>query len=950
MRWLLCGPALLATAALAYNPPVDTAGPLTVRIHEPATGSYGAGGPVTLNRTGVPFSVVVSLENSGTTPLQGRLRLTAIDRWKVEPDTVEFTLRGHERSDREFRVTMAPVTYNALYPLHAVADAEGAGERFSAHAVMILLTQFPDPPRAAPIPWKPVGVGENRLMGLWRLAVRRETATVERQPDAAPSFQVAPAVEFGIHLSGRDAIAMRLGPRQPSRQENVTSAAVEYWLQFPKTGPIRLRFANAAAGGRTETGFRVRVDDSPVWEDLTVGKSWHDAEVDLSQFAGRTIRLKLECSGAGRGLWAEPTIVSGRPPAQTSGPVESAPPLEIAPGSRGILDATIALTLAGRRISFHGFRVRVLGDELDDARSASELIAVHREEAGGRPRLRHRFRSWAGDFDLLCEWWVEHGTARFRFWLENTPPAKPWLRVYLEEAGAGPWSAHLERVYAGLGNVIQRPGAFRLPFDGHRMATSFAGFDFAGGFALVEAVDAVPDRLEVDPQERICTLVAPHAQTITFIPAPNVWAAVKVWREMRGVAAAGGVSKLAGRFVFDLWSGRYRESADALEKAFACGLTDAVVVWHNWQRWGYDYRLPDIVPPNPQFGTPAEFAALARACAQHGVLFAPHDNYIDFYPDATGFTYADVAFEPDGSPHKAWYHWERQAQSYRFRPDRVRPFLERNLRAIRDAIAPTAYFIDVWSSMAPWDYWSSDGEFFDRQVTRSAWGESFAWIRDYLGGAPQISEAGHDQLIGWLDGAQANHLRVETPPASGFVWLIAHEDAERIPWYDMAWHDKIALHGAGYEDRYAAGLDEKAHGIYSADYRSTEVLTGHPAMVKQPFGREVVRTYWLLHDLMRALAMRRMTACEFVGGNLHRQHVTWEGGEVWVNRGPDDWEAAGHVLPQYGFYAHVGPVEAAMERRGGNIAEWSRGPDGAYRDGERIAPDGKRQQLPAVNP
>jgi hypothetical protein len=33
------GLALLVSAVLAYNPPLDTAGPLTIRIHEPATGS-----------------------------------------------------------------------------------------------------------------------------------------------------------------------------------------------------------------------------------------------------------------------------------------------------------------------------------------------------------------------------------------------------------------------------------------------------------------------------------------------------------------------------------------------------------------------------------------------------------------------------------------------------------------------------------------------------------------------------------------------------------------------------------------------------------------------------------------------------------------------------------------------------------------------------------------------
>jgi hypothetical protein len=181
-----------------------------------------------------------------------------------------------------------------------------------------------------------------------------------------------------------------------------------------------------------------------------------------------------------------------------------------------------------------------------------------------------------------------------------------------------------------------------------------------------------------------------------------------------------------------LWDGRYGQSAKDLAKAFRYGLTDAAVVWHNWQRWGYDYRLPDIYPPNPQYGTTEEFAALVRVCKDQGVLFAPHDNYIDFYPDAVGFTYDNIAFDHDGQPRRAWYHAARQAQSYRTRADRLRPFLERNVRMIGEGIAPDAYFIDVWSSMGPYDYWSADGQFFPRTVTRQVWRDSFAWIRDYL--------------------------------------------------------------------------------------------------------------------------------------------------------------------------------------------------------------------------
>jgi len=125
------------------------------------------------------------------------------------------------------------------------------------------------------------------------------------------------------------------------------------------------------------------------------------------------------------------------------------------------------------------------------------------------------------------------------------------------------------------------------------------------------------------------------------------------------------------------------------------------------------------------------------------------------------------------------------------------------------------------------------------------------------------------------------------------------------------------------------------HGIYSDDYIATEVLDGHPAMVPAPMGRDVVRQYWLLHDVMRSLALARFDSHEFAGGNLHRQHVKWEnGGEVWVNRGAGDWTAEGHTLPQYGFYARVpgagGVTEAAIERREGVIVEWSRSPHAAY--------------------
>lgn len=990
MLWLALAVAVLLMVSLmpsahAFDPPVETVGPLTARIE----------GPNEVAQVGQPFPVKVWLENRGEKALQGTARLQGIDGWRIEPDQpVAFALAAQETKGLDFRVTPHPGAYNAHYPLHAFVEFDGEGQRQRAHPILILQVRRPDPPRPSiPVLWEPFPVASDQSLALWRLPMRRAVLRVfGREAQVMPvgwqgsEERTRANVQFTTRVRrGEERECLSMHPPWFAGQAGTILA--EFPLRLPQARPIRLRFGLAIRDHDPERGeppsdgvtFRVRAlpFDAPagqegevLFERHTDAKVWQEGEADLGRFAGQAIRLQLECHPGPKGdttcdqaFWAEPTLIAGTPPTPPSFPPAPDAPgrslgtLEVGGqryevrlwlGQRGLLDAAVGFLQGGKRLLFRGFPVRVLGEGLEEARSPSLLEEVKEEKQEGRYRVRHRFRSWAGPFEVVGELALEGGALRARFWMENPPPPRPWLVVYLEDVAAGPWSERAVRVYAGPGNVLQEPEAFTLGFDGHRLSTSFVGFDFANGFSLMQGVDVPPSHLEVEPKGRRYTLHTPHAQTLTFIPAPNVWEAVKVWRQVNSLKPAGGVGKLAGRFVFDLWGGRYGESAQALRRAFRYGLTDAVVVWHNWQRWGYDYRLPDIYPPNPRMGTFEEFLELVRACKEHGVLFAPHDNYIDFYPDAEGYSYEHIAFTREGQPVRAWFNEGRQAQSYRWRADRLWPFMERNLRLIRQGFAPTAYFIDVWSSAGPYDYWTHDGRFYDRIFTRNTWGQVFAWIREFLGDeAPQISESGHDQLIGWLDGAQTNHLRVDVPPEGYYrwaVWNIRCVDAERIPWFDAAHHDRFVLHGAGYESRYAAGLSPRLHGIYSDDYIATEVLTGHPAMVSRPFGRDVVRKYWLLHDLMRALALRRIEEVEFVGDNLHRQHVRWDnGGLVWVNRGSEDWEVEGHRLPQYGFYARVptaeGLVEAAIERREGVIVEWSRSPRQLYVNARPVVSD-----------
>jgi hypothetical protein len=952
---------LISLAAWAYNPPSDTAGPLTVRLQAPASGAYGSGGFVELSRPGLRLVIPVHLANSASVALSGRLRMAVTDHWRVEsPSEIPFQVpaRGHARY--EFRLTFSAGTHNAHYPVHVYADFQHLGAKLTAHPVLLLQPRIPNLARPRlPIEWKPVPVPAGSTFGLWRLPVRRESAEVvnpgvETAFSTRETYDSASLVQYGALPRAnetREGIAMTLGPRPPSERENVEAAMVDYALALPDTTPLRLEFeASGSSAFRVVATPWGGAAETVLWQRSLTAGAWQKAQLDLSPYRGKSIRLRLEARGGhGEALWAEPTLTSGQAPAPPPFPPDrssaskalgQAGPCQVRlySGRRGLLDAPIGFVCPNETLFFQGFRVRVNGDALEDARASTQLIASTEEASAGRARMRHRFRGWAGAFDIVIELWVERDALRSHVWMENGPADQAWFHLGLEAASAGPWSRSPERIYGGPGNVIVQPQAFRLGYDGHNLSSSFVGFDFPNGLSLVQNSETTPDALEANPRTHIATLVSPHEARLSFFPAESVWAGVLRLRQQDARKASAGVPQLAGRFTFDLWSGHYAESARQLQRAVRYGLTNSLVVWHNWQRWGYDYRLPDIYPPNPEYGTLQEFQDLAETCHRAGVLFAPHDNYIDFYPDFEGFSYADIAFRPNGQPYRAWFNYGREAQSYRVRADRLRPYLERNVNLIQKGFPATAYFIDVWSSMAPYDYWTEDGRFITRDTTRQVWGESFAWIREKLGGnAPQISEAGHDQLIGWLDGADAQQLRID-PEGPSFTWHIRCADSERIPWIDLAWHDKFILHGAGYPGRYEGGQDSRAHGIYSDDYMATEVLSGRPPMVDRPFSRDVVRKYWLLDEAMSALALDRISAVSFEANDIHRQHVKWtRGGEVWVNRGGTDWTVAGHTLPPYGFYARVpgksGTVEAAVERLSGNVVEWSRSVDNLYVNG-----------------
>ncbi len=190
---------LPGATAYAYNPPLDTAGPLTVRID----------GPETVTETGKPLPVRVVLQNKGDAALEGTLQLGVIDRWQCEPAApVPFKLDAKGAKTVEFQVTAGEGTYSAHYPVHAFARFKHGDQEHVAHPILVLETRLPQRPRpGAALEWKPQPVRDRGELALWQLPVSRAVYQV-----AGQEARTMPAGWRGVMATLMDSIILRSLP------------------------------------------------------------------------------------------------------------------------------------------------------------------------------------------------------------------------------------------------------------------------------------------------------------------------------------------------------------------------------------------------------------------------------------------------------------------------------------------------------------------------------------------------------------------------------------------------------------------------------------------------------------------------------------------------------------------------------------------------------------------
>jgi len=996
----------LAADALAFNPPVAVEGPLRVEIKAPDT-LRTLGKPfeteISLENSGarpLVADVAVWVIDDWRIEPEGKRRVER---------SVHLAPNSKERLVLRIVAGRGTYNAHYPIHARASFALAGSRERREAHAVKILLVDSPRPARAgAPPTTGPVAIaaGTTALSSLrsQRVFIRLGDEGSTRLLGAGwLGADPATGGHFAIGSADRGARRPCFVVHPPWRKGWGTIWA-DYDLVLPETTPIVLRFATAIrdhdpkreppSDGAEFRVLAVPRGGSPnlLFRHFTKAKKWEDAVVDLSRFASERVTLRLwigpgpaHNTACDLGYWGRPLLVVGRhvrsePEAARAQRFRKALALAraarrgsaapwswrlesdagtfgvaVVPGPLGAADAAVALSGEKGALCFEGFRVEINKTAVADIPLVGGKEGWAAVFSGGRGRIEARLLCGGREVRVREEVWAEGGALRFRFSMpgvERDKRGRPRFtllglgRALLPAAQPTPFRpARARRVYAGFGNVIENPGRFDLHPSGFDLSTRHVGVDFDNGLSAVQCCDIFPDRFRVVPKSGLYSLQTHHDATLSLIPSEKgAFAAARVYREqIAGFQAAPGVKRLQGRMCLDYWRPDYRRGIRAVERLARYGVTDCVFVWHNWQRWGYDYRLPEIYPARTSH---TDFVRLAETCRRHGILFAPHDNYIDFYPDAEGFSYDHIIFNRDGTPQRAWYNRERGAQSYRWLPCAFRPWLERNVALLGRDVRPTAYFIDVFSAIAPMDYYDRSGRFHPKTETIRCWGETFDYVRRAFGGAPQISEAGHDALIGHLDAGESDHKSVALGGSRQWAWNIPCADAERTPWHDMASHGSLVLFAGGLAGRYAGGLDQGAHGYGSDDYLSLTVLGGRNPMASGEARPETVSTYWLLHDVCAELGRRPMLSHEFAGGDIHRQIVRF-GGEaaVYVNRGKDDWHIGDLVLPRYGFSAKAGDARADVSRRDGLVTAYAESPRAIFADarpplaGRKIAPE-----------
>jgi len=405
---------------------------------------------------------------------------------------------------------------------------------------------------------------------------------------------------------------------------------------------------------------------------------------------------------------------------------------------------------------------------------------------------------------------------------------------------------------------------------------------------------------------------------------------------------------LGPKIMLDIWGhhrGTYQGDAENLRELKDNGVDHLAIIQHVWQCYGYDVKLPDHLPANPEFGGDEGMIEFGRAANECGYIWSVHENYIDLYPDAPSYDPSARVLRADGSPSPAWYNPGTGVQSFGLKCNRALGYARQNSPEIHRRFRTTAAYLDVHTCVPPWHQLDHEA---GQPMAAMALAkvkydtELFQFMRDTHEGPLFGEGANHFYWAGRCDG-------VEAQVAGG---------EHHTPFLDfdlLKLHPQMVNHGMGYYERwFERGYNHRwgfdAGTVEQVDkYRAQELAYGHAGFIgsaQTDNVQWVAKEHHLMHAVQRLYGTAKPTEIRYevegqlvpasvalVLGQTWRQRIRYDSGlTLWVNWRPEPWEVEGRVLPQWGFLARGPETEVYTALLDGKFADYADCPEYLFVD------------------
>src|ERR1051325_1185171 len=284
-----------------------------------------------------------------------------------------------------------------------------------------------------------------------------------------------------------------------------------------------------------------------------------------------------------------------------------------------------------------------------------------------------------------------------------------------------------------------------------------------------------------------------------------------------------------------------------LDSLYSNGIRNLWLQIHDWQKWGSDRGLPDVVParcnhcdwPDTNCAyTPTTLQGdsllkeISSRAARYGYLLGLHENYVDYHAPVSSapnkyYDRKDEALRGDASPFLNWVN-RCGDTAHVLKPTRAAFYVDLVAPEIHTRYQTTASYLDVHSAANPSDFVDYDvsspgaGSFHETLVR---YRELPARLRSIHQGPVQGEGHHHFLYTGYFDDIEARLTMAETTTHGYTAPLLVDFDLLKL-------HSKTLVHGLGnWEQYYNKDFYGWSIGPFSRDsvlsYIATELAYGH---------------------------------------------------------------------------------------------------------------------------